>query len=74
MWVTGSKLDEMHGYTVGQRKGRRQRGLWRQGIEWAWVDGAILYNIKAIDLRGERAASDQVQAGSQSRSKVIQLL
>ena len=59
MWVSGRWLDEHRGTTPRKRKGRRQRGLWRQGLEWAWVDGEIQYDVDAIDQRANLVASQQ---------------
>jgi len=57
-WITGPKLGETRGYTKGQQKGKRQRGLWRRGIEWDEIDGTILYNVEAIDARADRIAAE----------------
>ena len=71
MWVTGLHVTTSRGYTPGQCKGRRQRGCWRQGIEWARVDGVILYNLEAIDQRAHEQAANQV--ASDRGQKVVQL-
>ncbi len=56
-WVTGPKLTELRGYTAGQQKARRQRGHWTRGIEYDEIDGALMYNVAAIDARADCVAA-----------------
>ena len=59
MWVSGKWLDQNRGTTPGKRKGRRQRGLWKRGVEWAWIDGEIQYDVHVIDRRADLVAVSQ---------------
>ena len=72
MWVSGKWLDENRGTTAGKRKGRRQRGVWRRGIEWAWIDGEIQYNVAAIDAHAHSVAQQQMGPRIHGR-KALQL-
>jgi len=58
-WVTQSKLTAERGFTAGQIKARVQRQHWRQGIEWARVDGSRLFDLDAIDARASEIAASQ---------------
>lgn len=59
MWVTAKQVTAQRGYTPGQIKARIQRQHWRQGVEWAWVDGARLFHLDAIDARVDSMARQQ---------------
>ncbi len=58
-WVTGDKCETETGFTSGQRKARRQRKHWGQGVEWAFIDGTIMYDLEAIDDRASTIAVGQ---------------
>ena len=58
-WVTGDKCGIETGLTPGQRKARRQRKHWLPGIEWASIDGVIMYDLEAIEGRASSQAAKQ---------------
>ena len=58
-WVTGDKCESETGFTSGQRKARRQRQYWLLGVEWASIDGVIMYNLEAIEGRASALAAKQ---------------
>ena len=58
-WVTGDKCESETGFTSGQRKARRQRKYWRQGTEWALIDGTMMYDLAAIEGRANALAVNQ---------------
>ncbi len=73
-WVTESALTLKRGFTPGQCKGRRQRKQWRKGIEWALIDGTIMYNLDAIDARAESIAQSQLtESDDQMPRRVVRL-
>jgi hypothetical protein len=71
--LTKAKVSELLGYTPGQIRGRIQRGFWRKGIEWAWIDGAQMLNVDAINARATRIAESQADSEELGRQSVIRL-
>lgn len=59
MHVTKERYYELTGLTVRAQEGRIRRGQWRQGIEWALIDGAQMPNVEAIERRNQSIAESQ---------------
>jgi hypothetical protein len=74
MWVTQSKVCDELGYTRGQIKARVQRGHWRQGIEWAWIDGSRLFDLDAINARSAGIAVTQSEQSKKHSRRVVRLV
>jgi len=55
-WVTKQRCTEITGYTPGMIKSRIQREKWREGSEWAYIDGLQMIDLDAIEAHAvERA-------------------
>lgn len=72
MWVTKRKVSEVTGLSAGQIKARIQRKKWRQGIEWAVIDGVQMIDLDAVEKRA-RAISESQQQRTTDGAKVIEL-
>ena len=74
-WVTGERLSALTGLTVKALDRKRQRGIWREGVEYRKMDGGIYYSISAYNewvanrtIRG--SSSTAVFSAFRSRTKV----
>lgn len=73
-WVTKPMVTAERGYTPGQIKARIQRGKWRQGIEWVWLDDARMFDLDAIDARAiDAAESQQPRTATAAPTRVVRL-
>ena len=48
-WVTKQRCTEITGYTAGMIKSRIQREKWREGSEWAYIDGLQMIDLDALE-------------------------
>jgi hypothetical protein len=58
-WVTSERFTERVGWSKGQLRGKVERGILQQGVHWAVIDGARMYNIKTIQEWLDAEASAQ---------------
>jgi hypothetical protein len=47
------------GLTPGVVKGKAQRGVWTQGVEFALIDNRVMIDLDAIEARNNRIAEEQ---------------